>query len=522
MKSLISLLGFFVYASNVFAQSALTVVTLNTNHGGQAPWSVADQVAAIVNASPDVVLLQEAHRSQLEQYVSAINAGLGSSAWHGVAAQHCVAGAANVCTMPTEESVMVLSRLPFIETESRLIWAKDDYFVARAALRAAVRLDDGSAVQVFGVHLPPLADAAASRASWVVDFLHWADTRRGATIVGGDFNDVPSSTPIAAMTQHYADAWAAKGGGDGGTHSRGKSGYVRRLDYLFSSGLDVNAASVPAVAVSDHRPVVATYTVPASASQASAFQASTLPGSAAQASADRTAAPARVASPLPPQPESPNGDSVLLEDDFESAAPDPATWPNGIVSGTEDATLPVAQAAGALVIGPLRANSSGFHYNGPSSQPIDLSASGFGEVQLVQGVVGDQANAMFTAGSGSTNFYRIYEAGAPGSQRIAAEKKLDDQKVPLTSALYDPALHQLLRIRHDYRPDAGVDDVVFETSPAPPAARAFVELYREPWDPRVQAKSLTFEIKAGTSDKEPSPGAAIWDRFRVALAAPQP
>ena len=111
-------------------------------------------------------------------------------------------------------------------------------------------------------------------------------------------------------------------------------------------------------------------------------------------------------------------------------------------------------------------------------------------------------------------------AGAAGSQRIAAEKKIDDQKSPLASAPYDPALHQILRIRRDYRPDASVDDVVFETSPAAPAAPAFVELYREPWDPRVQAQSLTFEIKAGTSDKEASPGTAVWDHFRVALVAP--
>ena len=246
MKTIASLLFFFASISNAQAQSALTVVTLNTNHGAQAPWSVADQVAAIVTASPDVVLLQEAHRGQLDQYVAAVNAGLGSTAWHGVAAKHCVAGSAPLCTAPTEESVMVLSRLPFVETESRLIWARDDYFVARAALRAAVRLDDGSVVQVFGVHLPPLADAAAARASWVADFLRWADTRRGPTIVGGDFNDVPLSPPIAAMSQRYVDAWAAKGGGDGATHSRNGRGYVRRLDYLFSSGLDVGRLPVPA------------------------------------------------------------------------------------------------------------------------------------------------------------------------------------------------------------------------------------------------------------------------------------
>ena len=97
MKTLRALLFLSLLAANASAQSALTVLTLNTNHGGQAPWSVANQVAAIVTASPDVVLLQEAHRAQLEQYVRAINDGLGSTAWHGVAARHCVAGANNTC-----------------------------------------------------------------------------------------------------------------------------------------------------------------------------------------------------------------------------------------------------------------------------------------------------------------------------------------------------------------------------------------------------------------------------------------
>ena len=63
MKTLASLLVLLMSTSNASAQSALKVLTLNTNHGGQAPWSVANQVAAIVAEVPDVVFLQEAKAS---------------------------------------------------------------------------------------------------------------------------------------------------------------------------------------------------------------------------------------------------------------------------------------------------------------------------------------------------------------------------------------------------------------------------------------------------------------------------
>jgi hypothetical protein len=208
---------------------------------------------------------------------------------------------------------------------------------------------------------------------------------------------------------------------------------------------------------------------------------------------------------------------VLEADDFNSDVPDVTKWPAGVVSGTEDRSVPVAQGNGVVTIGPLFANASGDHYNGPSSPVFDLSTGGYGEVQLVQGVTGDSANAMFSAASDTSDVYRIYQTGAAGAQRHAVEKKIADQKQQLASVPYDPASHQLLRIRHDYRPSVGVDDAVFETSPA--SALNFVELYREPWDPAIQSRRLVFELKAGTSDKEPLPGTAVWDNFRVALPA---
>ena len=74
---------------------------------------------------------------------------------------------------------------------------------------------------------------------------------------------------------------------------------------------------------------------------------------------------------------------------------------------------------------------------------------------------------------------------------------------------------QYLTIRHDYRPQDGVDDVVFEASQSP-VATGSVELFRERWDPKVASSALAFELKAGTSAPESQPGTVIFDNFHAA------
>jgi hypothetical protein len=80
---------------------------------------------------------------------------------------------------------------------------------------------------------------------------------------------------------------------------------------------------------------------------------------------------------------------------------------------------------------------------------------------------------------------------------------------------YNVTDDQYLSIRHDYRPLDGVDDVVFGTSPS--AAAASVEIFREPWDPKIVAGALVFELKAGTSGPETQPGTVTFDNFHAAV-----
>ena len=118
------------------AAATVTVMTYNTKHGGQktSPATTDGQIATIVAQNPDVVVLQEADMSQLSYYVNRLNAGLGTTAWHGAYARHCQAGAAPSCTSYSTETVMILTRLVTKATDSILVWAKDDYHVARATL----------------------------------------------------------------------------------------------------------------------------------------------------------------------------------------------------------------------------------------------------------------------------------------------------------------------------------------------------------------------------------------------------
>jgi endonuclease/exonuclease/phosphatase family metal-dependent hydrolase len=244
-------------------------MTLNTRHGGEPPWSAQAQIAEIVAEAPDVVLLQEASYKQLKQYVNGINDGLQTRAWHGELSRHCRAGTPNRCTRLGDESVMVLSRLKFESSDRGLIWAPDDAWVARAVVRAAVRAEDGTIVQVFSCHLPAGDNSERARRLWVEQFVPWASRFGGPRIVGGDFNAAPGSAAVALMKRDYVDAWAAQGRGSGGTETEDDRTYARRFDYFFgAAGARVDRAYVPRVKLSDHRPLVAVYTIAPSSAPA--------------------------------------------------------------------------------------------------------------------------------------------------------------------------------------------------------------------------------------------------------------
>ena len=469
-------------ATTVAAATPIKVMTYNTHHGGTrtSPDSTDDQLDTIAAQNPDVVVLQEVTSSQVTYYVNGLNTRMGTTAWHGSHAMSCSAGTEPTCTSYGSEGVAVLTKLKTVAVTPRLVWAKDDYSVARAALRMSVELADGSQVNVFSVHLPALIAYREARVTYVNTFTAWAQTFGGPKLVAGDFNDRPDTTPIIAMTQQFSDAWAVGGSGSGYTHlTSGTTTPYRRIDYWFSDKASKTALTAVSVVGnpldSDHLAVVATYAIP-------------------------SAAPA-----APPE-------TTLMGDGFDAL--DGTQWPGAVTTGSQDATVPVAVENGRLRIGDLNEVKTGSSYNGISSGAYNLSSNGCASVQLVTPPsLSSSAYAMFAVVRDTSNYYRWYESAGT----LVAEKRIGGAKATLADLPYDPALHQFLRIRKVANTASGTQDVVFETAPNNGGVPGtFTERYREVWSPAMTATSLKFELKTGTSRVETAPGSAYFDNFNAA------
>jgi hypothetical protein len=204
-------------------------------------------------------------------------------------------------------------------------------------------------------------------------------------------------------------------------------------------------------------------------------------------------------------------ETTLLDDTF--ATLDRVKWPGGSITGGTDTTVSIAVAGGVFVVGPLKASTTGTHYNGISTAAYDLTAGGGASVQLVQAAAAD-SYTMFAAASDTNNFYRWYVSAG----QLSAERKVAGTKAALMTAAYNPSGQQFLRIRNDVH--AGLSDVVFETASS--ASGPFTVFYRESWNPQIAAGALKFELKAGTSTSIASPGSAKFDNFHLSVPVTAP
>ena len=482
------------------ATTPIKVMTYNTHHGGTAtsPATTQFQIDTIAAENPDVVVLQEAYYNQLSTYVNGLNSRLNTTAWHGSYNRTCSKGVEPTCTSYTSESVMILTRLKTVAETKRIIWAQDTYHVARATMRMVVELADGTEVNVFVCHLPALSSGATARAIYVNTFKTWAASFAGPKLVGGDFNDSPSSTPIKSMLQLYADAWKLGGTGYGYTH--GKTGAVSatsRIDYWFSEL--ASPVSLTAVAVagslndSDHLALVASYNVESTAVQPAAAE------------------PAAPTSPTAPVVSGVT-ETTLFADNF--TAFDSTMWPTRVITGTQDSTIRFAVNNGRLQIGDLKSATTGTHYYGISTPGFNLASNGCASVQLAQPTnLSTMAYSMFALVKDTKNLYRWYQAG----NDLVIEKKVGDLKTTLATLQYTVAEHQYLRIRKAANASTGTQDVVFETAADNAGAPgAWTERFRDTWDSAIAATALKVELKAGTSAAEVMPGSVYWDNVRVA------
>ncbi|HZR26617.1 MAG TPA: endonuclease/exonuclease/phosphatase family protein [Vicinamibacterales bacterium] len=470
-------------AATPVSAATVKVMTFNTHHGGTktTPPTTDGEIDTIAQQNPDVVVLQEAYASQLSYYVNGLNSRLGTSAWHGIAAKHCQSGTQPTCTSQPGESVMIITRLQTVSSDTTLIWAKDDYWVARASAHMVVAAADGTTFNVFVCHTPAMSTWATSRLKYVSAFQAWADNFPGPRFVGGDFNEGPSGGSIVAMKTQFADAWATGGSGAGYTHPNPTA--TSRIDYWFTNnGPALTSINVLADLVdSDHRPVVANYTVTSSVTT------------------------------TPPPPTSTGTETTLLQDSLSTL--DATKWSKTLFTGSQDTSIAVA-ASGNLSVGPLKDGVTGSHYNGITSGAFNLGTHGYASVRLAQAPnTATLAYAFFAVGTDSNNFYRWYESG----NALVIEKKLSGGKTTVLSLPYDATTMQFLKIAVEYNSATGTNDVVFSTAPNNNGvAGTYTERHREAWSSHVNTGSLKVELKAGTSDAVVSPGSSAWSTARVA------
>ena len=212
-------------------------------------------------------------------------------------------------------------------------------------------------------------------------------------------------------------------------------------------------------------------------------------------------------SPPPPQ------ETILLAEDFNDNQLDASKWVNNnLFSGFTDAGIASAEVNQRFEIGPMLTGTSGSHYNGIRSASMYNFTGAYCYVELVRAPAANTtADAMLTIGRDVNEYYRIYvEAGV-----LYLQKRLQGNKVTLSSRTFDAVNHRYWRIRHDVASGAVTFAVAADSGGTP---GTWTQLYSEPWNTaRLPLTAVTVEIKAGTWQREDNAaGKIIFDNFKIA------
>jgi endonuclease/exonuclease/phosphatase family metal-dependent hydrolase len=250
-------------AGAVHAQSATTLKVMDWNiHHGVDTSNVnnLDRVVTwIANINADVVSLNEVEKQNGYNNNADEPAVLESSLetrtgvpWYGCFAQRTGA--------TSGQGNLILSRIPIQSCTRHLLTAM------RSAARATMAVN-GVTVTVFSTHLD---DASAStRATQIGELLTAAASAPGNRMLMGDFNASSTAGELTPIKTAWEDAWpAAVALGTAVSYPANPAGNTRngRIDYIWRAhdalGIALRSAQVyDTGAISDHRPVAATYAV---------------------------------------------------------------------------------------------------------------------------------------------------------------------------------------------------------------------------------------------------------------------
>jgi endonuclease/exonuclease/phosphatase family metal-dependent hydrolase len=235
---------------NPCAAMPVRVMTWNIHHGRDVNnvMAVNAQVQFMAAQNAQVIILQEVSTwdQQQTQIPTLLQQATGVT-WSATFApsEPCLKGGGCI-------GELIVTRLPMLSQSMT-------YLPPSSAARAQISVG-GVPIQVFAVHLE--AYDTNLRTTQLNQFMSWARTFGTPSLVGGDFNSWWGESWIAQMTTEYYDTWRQVTGSNQNGHTIGNV----RFDYIFRSiaaGERVTPVScwVPSTTLSDHKPVLADFSV---------------------------------------------------------------------------------------------------------------------------------------------------------------------------------------------------------------------------------------------------------------------
>ena len=253
-------------STSTSSSTTLRVLQWNTHHGGYGTDGVYDPNRLanwIVKMNPDIISLNEieyytgwGNADQPALFASLLQQKTGRTWYYKFAT---ASGAA------TGDGNLILSKYPFEIKDSMLL------SYTRVVVQVAINVN-GRNISFFSTHLDDAS--ATSRQTEIRQLQSWASGIAEQRIIAGDFNFWPGVTEYGMMTGLYYDSWAEAAnigtaiGYPGNTDGRTRN---TRIDYVwYSHGASAlrlkqvqvfDTADANGVMPSDHRPVLATFTV---------------------------------------------------------------------------------------------------------------------------------------------------------------------------------------------------------------------------------------------------------------------
>jgi endonuclease/exonuclease/phosphatase family metal-dependent hydrolase len=253
-------------STSTSSSSTLRVLQWNSHHGGYGTDGVYDPnrlVNWIVKMNPDVISLNEVeyytgwgYEDQPARLASLLKSKTGRTWYYKFAT---ASGASR------GDGNLILSRYPFVVADSQLL------SYTRVVVQVAVNVN-GRNVSFFSTHLDD--GSSYARQMEIRELQAWASGIAEQRIIAGDFNAWPNTTEDSMMGAQYYDSWAkAAQNGTAIGYPGNEDGRTRntRIDYIYyshgASALRLQRVQVfdtrdaNGVMPSDHRPVLATFTI---------------------------------------------------------------------------------------------------------------------------------------------------------------------------------------------------------------------------------------------------------------------